>query len=100
MGGTSFDVGLIRDGEAVTDSEAVTNQYTYFMPRLAIESIGAGGGSIVRADEASGTLRVGPESAGARPGPVCYGSGGIGRRSPTRTWCSATSTPTSSSAGS
>lgn len=76
MGGTSFDVGLIRDGEAVTDSEAVTNQYTYFMPRLAIESIGAGGGSIIRADEGSGTLRVGPESAGARPGPVCYGSGG------------------------
>jgi N-methylhydantoinase A len=76
MGGTSFDVGLIRDGEAVADSEAVTNQYTYFMPRLAIESIGAGGGSIIRADEGSRTLRVGPDSAGARPGPVCYGGGG------------------------
>jgi N-methylhydantoinase A len=76
MGGTSFDVGIIRDGEPLASSETVTNQYTYFMPRLAIESIGAGGGSIIWTEDASGTIRVGPESAGAAPGPACYGRGG------------------------
>jgi N-methylhydantoinase A len=76
MGGTSFDVGLIHGGEALTASESIIDQYTMFMPRIAIQSIGAGGGSIVRVDEISGTLRVGPESAQARPGPACYGRGG------------------------
>jgi N-methylhydantoinase A len=76
MGGTSFDVGIIAGGEPLGSSDTVVNQYTFFMPRLAIESIGAGGGSIVWIDEGSGTLRVGPESAGAEPGPACYGRGG------------------------
>jgi N-methylhydantoinase A len=76
MGGTSFDVGLVHEGLPISSSETVINQYTFFMPRLLIESIGAGGGSIVWVDEQSGTLRVGPESAGADPGPACYGRGG------------------------
>jgi N-methylhydantoinase A len=76
MGGTSFDVGIIAAGEPLGSSETVINQYTFFMPRLAIESIGAGGGSIVWIDEGSETLRVGPESAGAQPGPACYARGG------------------------
>jgi len=76
MGGTSYDVGIIAGGEPLTAAETVINQYTFFMPRLDIESIGAGGGSIVWLDEQSHTMRVGPESAGARPGPACYGRGG------------------------
>jgi N-methylhydantoinase A len=76
MGGTSFDVGLIHDGVPLTATDTVINQYTFFMPRLLIESIGAGGGSIVWIDEGSQTLRVGPESAGAQPGPACYARGG------------------------
>jgi N-methylhydantoinase A len=76
MGGTSFDVGLIHEGVALTATDTVINQYTFFMPRLLIESIGSGGGSIIWLDEGSGTMRVGPESAGALPGPACYGRGG------------------------
>ena len=76
MGGTSFDVGLLHDGVPISSSETVINQYTFFMPRLLIESIGSGGGSIIWVDEQSQTLRVGPESAGADPGPACYGQGG------------------------
>jgi N-methylhydantoinase A len=76
MGGTSFDVGLIHEGLPIQSSATTVNQYTFFMPRLLIESIGAGGGSIVWIDEGSGTLRVGPESAGASPGPACYAQGG------------------------
>jgi N-methylhydantoinase A len=76
MGGTSFDVGIIADGEPLSASETVINQYTFFMPRLDIESIGSGGGSIVWLDEQSATMRVGPESAAAQPGPACYGRGG------------------------
>lgn len=76
MGGTSFDVGIVADGEPLSTSETTINQYTFFMPRLDIESIGSGGGSIVWLDEGTQTMRVGPESAGARPGPASYGRGG------------------------
>lgn len=76
MGGTSFDVGIVRDGAPIASTESITNQYSYFMPRLEIESIGAGGGSVIWVDAGSETLRVGPESAGAEPGPACYGRGG------------------------
>ncbi|WP_338448108.1 hydantoinase/oxoprolinase family protein [Niallia oryzisoli] len=75
VGGTTFDVGLIVDGEPVISSTSVMNQYNLSLPMIDIESIGAGGGSIARVDVGS-TLHVGPESAGARPGPVCYGKGG------------------------
>jgi N-methylhydantoinase A len=76
MGGTSFDVGLIWDGVPVASYQSVVQQYEYFVPRIDIRSIGSGGGSILWVDEVSSSLRVGPMSAGAEPGPVCYGRGG------------------------
>jgi N-methylhydantoinase A len=76
MGGTSFDVGVIHGGQASTSHRSSVNQYEYFLPKVDIETIGAGGGSLARFDPLTGTLRVGPESAGALPGPVCYGRGG------------------------
>jgi len=82
MGGTSFDVGLVWDGEPVASYQSVVHQYEYFVPRIDIRSIGSGGGSIVWVDDVSGTMRVGPISAGAMPGPACYARGG---RQPTVT---------------
>lgn len=76
MGGTSFDVGIIVDGKPVNSFMSIVNQYEYFIPKVDIQAIGAGGGSLARVDELTGTLRVGPESAGAVPGPICYGRGG------------------------
>src|SRR5215470_12626304 len=76
MGGTSFDVGLVWDGEPVASYQSVVHQYEYFVPRIDIRSIGSGGGSIVWVDDVSGTMRVGPISAGAMPGPACYARGG------------------------
>lgn len=76
MGGTSFDVGLVHDGVPVASYQSVVYQYEYFVPRIDIRSIGSGGGSIIWIEETSGSLRVGPVSAGAAPGPVCYGHGG------------------------
>jgi N-methylhydantoinase A len=75
VGGTSFDVGLILDGKVRLESEPVVAQYTLRMPKVLVDSIGAGGGSIAWLDE-GGLLRVGPQSAGSRPGPACYGLGG------------------------
>jgi N-methylhydantoinase A len=75
VGGTTFDVGLVVNGEPVISSTTVMNQYNLSLPMIDIVSIGAGGGSIAKVDVGS-TLLVGPESAGARPGPVCYGIGG------------------------
>jgi N-methylhydantoinase A len=76
MGGTSFDVGIISDGKPVASYRSLVNQYEYFLPKVDIQTIGSGGGSKVWIDETTGTLRVGPDSAGADPGPVCYGRGG------------------------
>lgn len=76
MGGTSFDVSLITEGELQMRPSSILNQYQYFVPTVDIQSIGAGGGSIVWIDETGGRLRVGPLSAGSSPGPVCYGKGG------------------------
>jgi N-methylhydantoinase A len=75
MGGTSTDVCLIRDGRVETVSERRVGGQAVRLRSLAVESIGAGGGSIVWADGA-GALHVGPQSAGALPGPACYGRGG------------------------
>jgi N-methylhydantoinase A len=74
VGGTSFDVGLIVDGEPLITSSSTVNQYSLLVPTIDIVSIGAGGGSIAWVD--MGRLRVGPQSAGADPGPVCYDRGG------------------------
>jgi N-methylhydantoinase A len=78
VGGTSFDVGLIVDGEPLITPKAIVNQHSLYLPLVDVVSIGAGGGSIARAEVVGDTprLRVGPQSAGARPGPVCYGVGG------------------------
>ncbi|HEX6141916.1 MAG TPA: hydantoinase/oxoprolinase family protein [Geminicoccaceae bacterium] len=76
MGGTSTDVGLILDGlPAVTAELELDYAMPIHVPMVDVHTIGAGGGSIARLDEA-GLLRVGPESAGAVPGPICYGRGG------------------------
>jgi N-methylhydantoinase A len=77
MGGTSFDVGLVVDGKPVVAQEKVIDQYTYRLPHLDVRSVACGGGSIAWIDEATGGLRVGPASAGAEPGPACYGRGGV-----------------------
>lgn len=76
MGGTTFKVGLIQDGGIEYAREPLVNRYHYIAPKIEVVSIGAGGGSIVSIDERTGRPRVGPESAGADPGPVCYGLGG------------------------
>ena len=74
MGGTSTDVSLIKNGEARIASEATVHGYPLKAPMLDIHTIGAGGGSIAHVDT-GGLLKVGPRSAGADPGPVCYGRG-------------------------
>ena len=75
MGGTSFDVSVITGGKPTLDEEPVLEKYTFLIPKIAINTIGAGGGSIVWLDE-DGLLRVGPQSAGSTPGPAAYGRGG------------------------
>ena len=76
VGGTSFDVGLIVDGEPQFARRPMVGRYAIASPVIDIESIGTGGGSIAWVDGAAGTLRVGPQSAGADPGPAAYGRGG------------------------
>jgi len=76
MGGTSFDVSIIQGGKPAYSFISNTDQYEYFLPKVDLQVIGAGGGSLVRAHPETRTLTVGPESAGAFPGPVCYGRGG------------------------
>ena len=75
MGGTSFDVSLIVDGAPDVSTEASLEGLPLLMSVVNIHTIGAGGGSIAYAE--AGGLRVGPESAGADPGPACYGRGGV-----------------------
>ncbi|MFB3083830.1 MAG: hydantoinase/oxoprolinase family protein [Gammaproteobacteria bacterium] len=74
MGGTSTDVALI-DGEVELTSEGRIGPYPLAVPMVDMHTIGAGGGSIATVD-AGGALQVGPQSAGAQPGPACYGRGG------------------------
>ncbi len=80
-GGTSADVALLRDGEAVTVAERSLAGFPVRIPALDVNAVGAGGGSIAKIGR-DGLLKVGPESAGADPGPACYGQGG---RDPTVT---------------
>ena len=75
-GGTSFDVSLLLGGSPNLEEQYDLDGYPIMIPSIDIRSIGAGGGSIGWIDE-SGLLRVGPESAGADPGPACFGKGGI-----------------------
>ncbi len=75
IGGTSADVSLIRNGEPVHSLEAKVGHYPVVMPSVDVFAVGAGGGSIAWFDSV-GLLKVGPRSAGAVPGPACYGKGG------------------------
>jgi N-methylhydantoinase A len=74
VGGTSFDVGLVVDGEPVITPTIIVNQYRLALPSIDIVSIGAGGGSIARV--IGDRIQVGPDSAGADPGPLCFDRGG------------------------
>ena len=81
VGGTSFDVSAIWRGQELIAREyfgsaGVMSRFEVLLPRVDIQSTGAGGGTIARFDAASGTIKLGPESAGADPGPVFYGRGG------------------------
>jgi N-methylhydantoinase A len=76
MGGTSFDVSLIVDNTWKYAEEPIFDRFRILQPIAEIESIGAGGGTISRVDDVTGRLLVGPQSAGARPGPICYDQGG------------------------
>ncbi len=74
MGGTSTDMSLVRDGRATTSTDSRVGDFPLIMPVTAIEALGAGGGSMIWTD--GPVLKVGPASAGAVPGPACYGKGG------------------------
>lgn len=76
LGGTSFDVGVIHEGRPVVSYRSIVHQYEYFLPKVDVQTLGTGGGSKVWIDKTTRSLRVGPDSAGADPGPVCYGRGG------------------------
>jgi N-methylhydantoinase A len=75
MGGTSTDVCLLPGGRATRVAERVVGGLPIRLPTVDLQTVGAGGGSLVRVD-GGGAIRVGPESAGAQPGPACYGAGG------------------------
>jgi N-methylhydantoinase A len=75
MGGTSFDVALVRESKPIISREGKVCGYPLRVPMVEVNTIGAGGGSIAWLD-AGGGLHVGPQSAGAEPGPACYGLGG------------------------
>jgi len=74
MGGTSADIALVRDGRPVYSTDETVGDFPIVMPVVGVSSIGAGGGSIAWLDSV-GVLKVGPRSAGADPGPACYGRG-------------------------
>jgi N-methylhydantoinase A len=76
MGGTSCDIAFVQNGAPLEASDATVCRYTVDVPALEIATITAGGGTIARLDGA-GMLEVGPESAGADPGPACYSKGGL-----------------------
>lgn len=74
MGGTSADIALVRDGRPVYSTDETVGDFPIVMPVVGVSSIGAGGGSVAWLDSV-GVLKVGPRSAGADPGPACYGRG-------------------------
>jgi N-methylhydantoinase A len=76
MGGTSFDAAVVRDGRPLLMTDGWVDRWRLAFPMIDIHTIGAGGGSIANVNE-GGLLQVGPDSAGADPGPACYGQGGV-----------------------
>jgi N-methylhydantoinase A len=77
MGGTTFKVSVVRDGVIERDYKPVILRHSILSTKIWVESIGAGGGSIAWIDTDTGLLKVGPQGAGASPGPVCYDLGGM-----------------------
>jgi N-methylhydantoinase A/oxoprolinase/acetone carboxylase beta subunit/N-methylhydantoinase B/oxoprolinase/acetone carboxylase alpha subunit len=75
MGGTSCDIALVREGKSLISTEGKFENYPFRLPMIDVKTIGAGGGTIAWVDKV-GRLGVGPQSAGAEPGPACYGLGG------------------------
>jgi acetone carboxylase beta subunit len=76
MGGTSFDIGAITAGSVPVNPEPTLARFKLNLPTIALETIGAGSGMVVKVDPATRKVELGPESAGADPGPVCFGRGG------------------------
>jgi N-methylhydantoinase A len=76
MGGTSLDISLVADGLPLTTTEGVIGRYRLSLPMVDVRTLAIGGGSIAWADR-GGMVHVGPQSAGASPGPACYGNGGL-----------------------
>jgi N-methylhydantoinase A len=76
MGGTTFKVSVIQNGEIEYAREPMIDRFHYTQPKIEVVSIGSGGGSVIWLEESTKVPRVGPRSAGAKPGPVCYGLGG------------------------
>jgi N-methylhydantoinase A len=76
MGGTTFKVGVIREGHIDVEREPRVYRYHYSLNKMDMVSIGLAGGSIIWVDPTTGLPKIGPNSAGADPGPVCYGFGG------------------------
>ena len=76
MGGTTFKVGIIQNGEIEYAREPLIDRFHYSVPKIDVASIGAGGGSLISLEEDTAAPLVGPQSAGAAPGPICYGLGG------------------------
>ena len=77
MGGTSTDVALCQNGQPTIARETELGYFRVKVPSVNVHSVGAGGGSIAHVPAITGALRVGPQSAGADPGPACYGKGGV-----------------------
>jgi len=76
MGGTTFKVSVIQNGAIEYAREPMVDRFHYSQPKIEVVSIGSGGGSIISLEAGSKAPRIGPRSAGAMPGPVCYGRGG------------------------
>lgn len=76
MGGTTFKVGVVREGGIEYQRESMVLRYHYAMPKFDVVSLGLAGGSIISIDSRTGIPQVGPKSAGSYPGPVCYENGG------------------------
>ena len=76
MGGTTFKVGVVREGLIEYQRESMVLRYHYSLPKMDVVSLGLAGGSIISVDPRTGAPHIGPQSAGSYPGPVCYGHGG------------------------
>jgi N-methylhydantoinase A len=76
MGGTTFKVGVVREGLIEYQREPMVLRYHYALPKMDVVSLGLAGGSIISVDERTGIPQIGPQSAGSYPGPVCYDHGG------------------------